>query len=174
MPTYPGGSPWKSSLKDSVSNRPFSDFKACVYCLTLTLTNTHTHTHTLSLSNQSTLTLRQNRPTLTVLASPTLPPLVVSLSQPHAYTLSVSHKPEHSYCVSLTHAIACPTTLSASPMPWSPSVCALKSFSLWKPKKKKVSPLWKFFFFFGFCFEFPIELLKKIEVLLFFEFGLCF
>ena len=95
----------------------FSDFKACVYCLTLTLTNTHTHTHTLSLLNQSTLTLRQNRPTLTVSASPTLPLLVVSLSQPHTYTLSVSYKPEHSHRVSLTHAVACPPTLSTSSTP---------------------------------------------------------
>ena len=29
------------------------------------------------------------------------------------------------------------------------------------------------FFYFGFCFEFLIELLKKIETLLFFEIGLC-
>ena len=30
------------------------------------------------------------------------------------------------------------------------------------------------FFYFGLCFEFLIELLKKIETLLFFEIGLCF
>ena len=30
------------------------------------------------------------------------------------------------------------------------------------------------FFYFGLCFEFLIELLKKIEALLFFEIGLCF
>ena len=79
---------------------------------------------------------------------------------------------------------------------------ALRSFSLrslWKKKKKKRwVPLckmqsvfhrvyakkqweksknlwWKFvFFYFGLCFEFLIELLKKIEALLFFEYGLCF
>ena len=38
-----------------------------VCCLTLTLTDTYTHTHTLSLSNQSTLSLRRNQPTLTVM-----------------------------------------------------------------------------------------------------------
>ena len=42
----------------------------------------------------------------------------------------------------------------------------------WEKSKK----LWfQFvFFYFGFCFEFLIELLKKIETLLFFEIGLCF
>ena len=94
----------------------------------------------------------------------------LSPCQPHP-----RHRRSSSHSLSLTHAIARPSTLSASPTPWSPSVCTLKSFSLWKPKKKRwVLCVSFFFFFFGFCFEFPIELLKKIETLLFFEFGSCF
>ena len=134
---------------------------------------------------------------LTLSASPMPPSLVLSLSQPHTHTLSLSHKSEHSHRVSLTNAaVARPLSLSTSPTPWSPSVS--------KNQKKKVSPFMQnakckvcftvcmlrnsgkngrifcesffflFFCFFGFCFEFPIELLKKIEALLFFEFRLCF
>ena len=156
MPTYAGGSPWKSSLRDSVSNMAFSNFKVSVSTVLLSLSPTPSHSQTkaLSLSHKPTHSHRVSlthatvaRP-LTLTASPTPSSLVVSLSQPHTHTLSVSHKPEHSYCVSLTHAIACPTTLSASPMPWSPSICALKSFSLWKPKKKRWVPCESFFFFF--------------------------
>ena len=131
MHPYAGGSPWKSSLRDSVSNRAFSNFKVSVAIVSLSLsltptptpTPSHSQTRALSLSHKPTHSHRISlthatvaRP-LTLSASLTTPSLILSLSQPHTHTLSLSHKPKHSHCVSLTHAaVARPPTLSALPM----------------------------------------------------------
>ena len=133
MQPYASGSPWKSSLRDSVSNRAFSNFKVSVAIVSLSLsltptptpTPSHSQTRALSLSHKPTHSHRISlthttvaRP-LTLSASLTTPSLILSLSQPHTHThtLSLLHKPKHSHRVSLTHAtVARPPTLSASPM----------------------------------------------------------
>ena len=169
----PRGSPWKSSFRDSVSNRAFSKFKdVFVSFLSPSLTLTPSHSHT----NRPTLTLKTCRwPTLTVLASPT--PTVT-----HPLTLSAPTV-AHPLTLSLTNPVP---RLCQSPFPpshryprqknrdvWNGHHRALKSFSLhglWKKKKRWVplckmqsvfhcvyakkqwekskNLLWKFFFFF--------------------------
>ena len=131
MQPYAGGSPWKSSLRDSVSNRAFSNFKVSVSIVSLSLSLTPTPTptpshsqtralllsHKLTHSHRISLTHANIARPLTLSASLTTPSLILSLSQPHTHTLSLSHKPKHSHRVSLTHAaVARPPTLSASPM----------------------------------------------------------
>ena len=131
MQPYAGGSPWESSLRDSVSNRAFSNFKVSVAIVSLSLsltptptpTPSHSQTRALSLSHKPTHSHRISLTHATVArphtlsASLTTPSLILSLFQPHTHTLSLSHKPKHSHRVSLTHAtVARPPTLSASPM----------------------------------------------------------
>ena len=103
MPTYRGGSPWKSSLSDQVSNRAFSKFKdvfvsTLSLSLSLTLTPTPSHSHI----NLSILTLTQTDPLSH--QKPVADPL--SSCQPHprrpSLTLSLSHSPTQSHA-SVSH-----------------------------------------------------------------------
>ena len=127
------------------------------------------------------------------LSAPTVAhPLTLSLTNPVPRLCQSPSPPSHRYPRQKNRDV------------WNGHHRDLKSFSLrslWKPKKKKGESLYAkckvcftvcmlrnsgknqricceslffYFFYFGFCFEFLIELLKKIEALLFFEFGLCF
>ena len=120
---------WKSSLRDSVSNRAFSKFKAL-----LSLTNASPLSFTLSLSHrlehshsQSTLlALLIHSHSLSV-TDANLDPL--SLSQPHrrrpSLTLSLSHSPTQSHA-SVSHPLHPHTdTLSPSLLSHSPSLLLL-------------------------------------------------
>ena len=103
----PRGSPWKSSLRDSVSNRAFSKFKALLSSSLLSHSHSPSHSHTdqstlthhlLSQPHQPTLTLktchrRQPQPTLTLSASPTL-----------THSHSPSHSPTQSH-TSVSHPL---------------------------------------------------------------------
>ena len=121
----PRGSPWKSSLRDSVSNRAFSKFKAL-----LSLTNASPLSFTLSLSHR----LEHSHSPSTLLALPihshslsvtdaNLDPL--SLSQPHrrrpSLTLSLSqpHRPRptltYPLTLSLTNPVSCLCQSSSPP-----------------------------------------------------------
>ena len=98
------GSPWKSSLRDSVSNWGFSKLtSSSLYSLTLI----HTHTHTLSLSHKPershslTLTLTFSFPTLTKLS----------------HFLSISHMASHIHTRSHTHRTPPALTSRAQPSP---------------------------------------------------------
>ena len=180
---------WKLSLKDSVSNR---------YILKLTPQTPHSLTHRLCHTDQVSsspshasahlsLTLFSHS-VITLLTSPITHPLRRSSSLTHPFLLLCqtfttsliilftnhplsltlfSHSVKHS---SLHQS---PSSLTQSIWHSSPSTKDLIKHS--EVYRGLIITLWfQFvFFYFRFCFEFLIELLKKIEALLFFEIGLC-
>ena len=165
----PRGSPWKSSLRDLVSNRAFSKFKALLSPSLLSHSHSPSHSHTnqstlthhlLSQPHQPTLTLktyhrRQPRPTLTLSASPTL-------THSHSPSHSLTHQPNltplsvtlsnltqtHCHCL-YSHSVSTISHSSTSPKEQrcikrsSQSFKVLQSTRSLKKKKKKkgkVSP----------------------------------
>ena len=157
--------------------------------LSLTLTPTHTPTPTPSHSQTKALSLsdetdplspcqphphrrRSSSHSLSPIDAAVARPLTLSALHPHPLTLTQARalvpcephprRRSSSHSLSLTNALK------------SFSLCleVLEVLQSLKTKKKRWVPCESLFF--CFCFEFPIELLKKIEALLFFEFRLCF
>ena len=177
---------WKPSLRDSVSNSGF--LKLTPHSLTHRLCHTDQTSLTLSLSHFSAslthplLPLRHHidhfvdhplrrspsltHPLLLLCQTFTTSPIILFTDHPLSLTL-FSHSVKHS---SLRRS---PSSLTQSIWHSSPSTKDLIKHS--EVYRALIVTLWfQFvFFYFGFCFEFLIELLKKIEALLFFEIGLC-
>ena len=158
----PRGSPWKSSFRDSVSNRAFSKFKALLSSSLLFHSHSPSHSHTdqstlthhlLSQPYQPTLTLktchqRQPWPTLTLSASPT-PTVAHPLTLSASPTLTHSHSPSHSltHQPNLTPLSVTLSTLTQIPSPkeqrcmkWSSQSFEVLQSTRSLKKKKKVSP----------------------------------
>ena len=141
--------PWKSRLRHSVSNRGFSNFE--VYSVSHSHCNSHPHPHTRTLSNQSTLSATHSH---RLLPCAFAPPVVDSSATPGALTLTATHTHTHTLSLSNQSTLSAthshrhsqrqtkpehskPRTLEQMAVRWDPSVCTLKFFSLWKPKKKR-------------------------------------
>ena len=172
--------PWKPSLRDSVSNRLYFEINAS---LSHSLSLPHRPSLTLSLSRFSAplshplLPLRHHiahyadhwpsSPNLNPLSHPflllrqtlTTSPIILFTNHPLSLTL-FSHSVKRS---SLRRS---PSSLTQSMWHSSPSTKDLIKHS----DRGLIITLWfqVVFFYFGFCFEFLIELLKKIKTLLFF------
>ena len=149
----PRGSPWKSSLRDLVSNRAFSKFKALLSPSLLSHSHSPSHSHTdkstlthhlLSQPHQPTLTLktchrRQPRPTLT-LSAPLMPTVAHPLTLSASPTPTQSHSPSHS----LTHQPnLMPLSVTLSTLTQTPCHClychsvSIISHSSTSPKEQR-------------------------------------
>ena len=148
-----------------------------------TLSTSPTHSHTKNLSPTPPLT-HSHSLSLTN-ADRRSPSHFLSITDPNpvSLTLSLSHSPTQSHA-SVSHPLHPHSDTLAKRIEMYQTVitelyakCKV-CFTIWllrnNGKNQRIFGESSFFFYFGFCFKFLIELLKKIEALLFFEFGLCF